>query len=147
MDNLSSARGLTALRNPQTHSSTKWEGLAVKPLRHHLPVHDGDVDEEEQDDKEVIHEAQQAKQRLRQDVQRRGQVGERADQAKQDADAEHPEEATDREHLPEGMAEQGGYVPQPVHQLKGGGGGGGGEIIIKAGSSSERLLARDLQLM
>lgn len=29
-------------------------------LRHHLTIHDGDVDEEEQDDKEIIHEAQQA---------------------------------------------------------------------------------------
>lgn len=132
--------------NPQSRSSTQWEGLAVEPLRHHLPVHDGDVDEEEQDDEEVVHEAQQAKQRLRQDVQRRGQVGERAHQAKQDADAEHPEEAADREHLPEGMAEQGGYIPQPVHQLwrrRRRRGRGGGEIIVKAGSSSERLHAQD----
>lgn len=123
--------------NPQTHSSTQWEGLAVEPLRHHLPVHDGDVDEEEQDHEEVVHEAQQAKQRLRQDVQWRGQVGERTNQAKQDADAEHPEETPHGEHLPEGMAEQGRYVPQSVHQLRGRLRGGGGEIIIKAGSSSE----------
>ena len=92
---------------------------AVEPLRHHLPVHDGDVDEEEQDDQEVVHEAQQAEQGLGQEVQRGHQVGEGAHQAQKDPEAKHPEQAAHGEELPEGVAQQGGHVAQSVHQLSG----------------------------
>lgn len=87
-------------------------------LRHHLTVHDGDVDEEEEDDEEIIHEAQQTDHALRDEVQRRGQVRQRAHQTQQDPDAEHPEEAADGEHLSEGVPEQRGNVPQTVQQLQ-----------------------------
>lgn len=91
---------------------------AGQPLRHHLTVHDGDVDEEEEDDEEIIHEAQQPDHALRDEVQRRGQVRQRAHQTQQDPDAEHPEEAADGEHLSEGVPEQRGNVPQTVQQLQ-----------------------------
>lgn len=94
-------------------------GSAVESLRHHLSVHDGDVDEQQQDDEEVIQEAEQAKQSLGQDVQRRRQVGDGSHQAEQDPDPEHPEEAAHREHLPEGVTEERGNVPESVHQLGG----------------------------
>lgn len=89
--------------------------LAVQSLRDHLSVHDGDVHKEEQDYKEIIHESQEPEKRLGEDVERRGQVGERADQAEKDSNPEHPEEATHREHLPEGVTQQGGHISQPVH--------------------------------
>lgn len=61
-------------------------------LGHHLAVHDGDVYEEQQDHKQVVHEPQQAEERLGDKVQRGGQVRQRPHQAQQDAEAEHPEE-------------------------------------------------------
>jgi len=91
---------------------------AVQSLRHHLPVHDGDVDKEQQDDQEVVHEAQQAEEGLGQEVQRRHQVGERAHQTQQDAHAEHPEEAAHGEEFPEGVAQQRGHVAEVFHQLQ-----------------------------
>lgn len=105
-------------------------GLTVESLRHHLSVHDGDVDQQQQDHKEVVQEAQQAEQSLRQDVQRRRQVGDGSHEAQEDPDPEHPEESAHREHLPEGVAEQRGDVSESVHQLGGGAGerrGGAGE--------------------
>lgn len=95
---------------------------AVESLRHHFSVHDGDVDEQQQDDEEIIQEAQQAEQSLGQDVERRRQVGDGANQAEKDPDPEHPEEAAHREHLPEGVTEERGNVSQSVHQLRGGAG-------------------------
>lgn len=89
--------------------------LAVQSLRDHLSVHDGDVHEEEQDYKEIVHETQKAEKGFREDVERRGQVGEGANQAEQDSNPEHPEETTHGKHLSEGVAEQGGHIPQPVH--------------------------------
>lgn len=94
-------------------------GLTVESLRHHFSVHDGDVDEQQQDHEEIIQEAEQAKQSLGQDVERRRQVGDGAHEAEEDPDAEHPEEAAYREHLPEGVTEQSGNVPESVHQLGG----------------------------
>lgn len=91
----------------------------IESLRHHLSVHDGDVDQEEQDDQEVIHEAQQAEEGLWQEVERGHQVGEGAHQTQQDPDAEHPEQAAHGEELPKGVAQQGGYVSQAVHQRSG----------------------------
>lgn len=95
-------------------------GSTVESLRHHFSVHDGDVDEQQQDDEEVIQEAQQAEQSLRQDVERRRQVGDGANEAEKDPDPEHPEEAPHREHLPEGVTEERGNVSESVHQLGGG---------------------------
>lgn len=103
-------------------NQSRWRhgGSAVESLRHHFSVHDGDVDEQQQDDEEIIQEAQQAEERLRQDVQRRRQVGDGANEAEQDPDPEHPEEAAHREHLPEGVTEERGNVSESVHQLGGG---------------------------
>lgn len=95
-------------------------GSTVESLRHHFSVHDGDVDEQQQDDEEVVQEAQQAEQSLRQDVERRRQVGDGANEAEKDPDPEHPEEAAHREHLPEGVTEERGNVSESVHQLGGG---------------------------
>lgn len=39
-------------------------------LGHHLTIHDGDVNKEEQNDKEIVHEAQQADHTFRDEVQR-----------------------------------------------------------------------------
>lgn len=89
--------------------------LAVQSLRDHLSVHDGDVHEEKQDYKEIVQETQKTEQGFREDVKWRGQVGEGTDQAEQDSNPEHPEETPDGEHLPEGVTEQGGHIPQPVH--------------------------------
>lgn len=36
-----------------------------QPLRHHFPVHDGDVDEKQDDHKKVIHETQDSKESFR----------------------------------------------------------------------------------
>lgn len=97
------------------HVSEPRPRLAVQSLRHHLSVHDGDVHEEKEDDKDIVHESQQAEQRLREDVERRGQVSERPDEAEKNSNPEHPEEAAHGEHLPEGMTQQGGHISQPVH--------------------------------
>ncbi len=99
-----------------------WSGRGQRssgqPLRHHLAVHDGDVDEEQQDDEEVVHEAQQPHHTLGDEVQRRGQVGQSAQHTQQDPDAEHPEETPDGEHLSEGVPQQRRDVPQTVQQLQ-----------------------------
>lgn len=86
-------------------------GSSCQSLCHHLPIHNGNIDEEEENDKEVIHEAQQAEESLWDEVKRRGQVCECPHQAQQDTDAKHPEQTSDREHLPEGMAQECGDVP------------------------------------
>lgn len=112
--------------------------LTVESLRHHFSVHDGDVDEQQQDDEEIIQEAQQAEQSLGQDVQRRRQVGDGADEAEKDPDPEHPEEAAHREHLPEGVAEERGDVYEPVHQLGGAGQQTGEANINQQGTTSAR---------
>lgn len=91
--------------------------LTVESLRHHFSVHDGDVDEQQQDHEKIVQEAQQAEQGLGQDVERRRQVGDGANEAEKDPDPEHPEEATHGKHLPEGMTEQRGNVSKSVHQL------------------------------
>ena len=92
--------------------------LAVQPLRNHLSVHDRDVHEEKQDYKEIIHESQEAEKRLGEDVERRGQVGESTNEAEENTNPEHPEEAAHGEHLPEGMTEQSGNISQPLHKLR-----------------------------
>lgn len=96
------------------------EHLAVQSLCDHLSVHDRDVHKEEKDDKEIIHESQETEKCLGDDVERRGQVCDCANQAEKNSNPEHPEEATYREHLSKGMTEQGGHVSQPVHILGGG---------------------------
>lgn len=101
----------------QAKASPAIEHLAVQSLRDHLSVHDGDVHKEEQDDKEIVHEPQETEKGLWEDVERRHQVGECADEAEEDSDPEHPEEATNRKHLPKGMTQQGGHISQPVHKL------------------------------
>lgn len=53
--------------------------LTVQSLRDHLPVHDRDVNKEKQDYKEIIHESQETKKCLREDVEWRRQVGDCAD--------------------------------------------------------------------
>lgn len=65
--------------------------LAVQSLRDHLPVHDRDIDEEEEDDEEVVHESEKAEKRLGEDVERRGQVGEGSNQTEENSDSKHPE--------------------------------------------------------
>ena len=94
------------------------EHLAVQSLCDHLSVHDRDVHEEKQDHKEIVHESQEAEECLGDDVEWRGQVGERSHQAEKNSDPEHPEEAAHWEHLSEGVAEQGGHISQPVHKLR-----------------------------
>ena len=69
------------------------EHLAVQSLCDHLSVHDRDVHEEKQDHKEIVHESQEAEECLGDDVEWRGQVGERSHQAEKNSDPEHPEEA------------------------------------------------------
>jgi len=93
--------------------------LPVQSLRDHLSVHDRDVHEQEKDYKEIVHEAQKAEKRFGDDVKRRRQVGDRTNQAQEDSNPEHPEEAAHRKHLPEGVTKQGGNIPQPVHKLWG----------------------------
>lgn len=110
------AAGFT--QKPATGAARERDTSSGQPLRHHLTVHDGDVDEEEQDDEEVVHEAQQPHHALGDEVQRRGQVRQRAHQTQQDPDAEHPEEAADGEHLSERVPQQRRDVPQTVQQLQ-----------------------------
>lgn len=75
--------------------------LSVQSLCHHFSVHDRDVNEEEDDDEEIVHEAQQTEKGLGHEVERRRQVGEGPDQAEEDPDPEHPEQPAHGEHLPE----------------------------------------------
>lgn len=91
------------------------EHLAVQSLCNHLSVHDRDVHKEKQDYKEIVHESQETEEGLGEDIERRGQVRERADQAEKNPNSEHPEEATHGKHFSEGMTKQGGHVSQPVH--------------------------------
>lgn len=86
-------------------------------LGHHLAVHDGDVDEEQEDDEEVVEEAQQTHDALGDEVERRRQIHQRSQQNQQDPQPEHPEQASHGEHLSEGVPEQRGDVPEPVQQL------------------------------
>lgn len=110
------------LQNSLSRSLVAWceqtRVLAVQSLRDHLAIHDGDVDEEQEDHEEVVHESQEAKKSLGDEVERRREVGDGADEAEKNPDPEHPEQAAHRKHLPEGVAEQGGHVSQPVHQLE-----------------------------
>lgn len=101
-----------------TQQNSSEQRSSGQALRHHLAVHDGDVDEEQQDDEEVIHEAQQPHHALWDEVQRRGQVGQSAQHTQQDPDAEHPEETSHGEHLSEGVPQQRRDVPQTVQQLQ-----------------------------
>lgn len=91
--------------------------LAVQSLCHHFSVHDRDVHKQEKNYEEIVHETQKAKKRFREDVKRRGQVGDCTDQAEKNSNPEHPEETTHCKHLPEGVTQQGGYIAQPVHKL------------------------------
>lgn len=100
----------------QAKASVKSGPLAIQSLCDHLSVHDGDVHEEKQDYKEIVHETQKTEKGFRKDVERRGQVGEGSNQAEEDSNPEHPEQTTHGKHLPESMTEQGGHIPQPVHK-------------------------------
>lgn len=93
-------------------------GSAGQPLCHHLTIHDGDVNEEEQNDKEIIHEAQQADHTFWDKVQWGRQVGQRSHQTQQNPNAKHPEETADGEHLSESVPKQRGHVSQAVHKLQ-----------------------------
>lgn len=92
--------------------------LAVQSLSNHLPVHDRDIHKEKEDYKEIVHESQKTKERFGENVERRGQVSDRPDQAEENSNPEHPKEATHSKHLSEGMTKQGGHIPQPVHKLR-----------------------------
>lgn len=102
----------------QAKASFVSDHLAVQSLCNHLSVHDWDVYKEKQDYKEIVHEAQKSEKCFGEDVERRGQVGEGTNEAEKNSDSEHPEEAAHGKHLPEGMTQQGGHVPQPVHKLR-----------------------------
>lgn len=55
--------------------------LAIQSLCDHLSVHNRDVHKEQQDYKEIVHESQETEERLGEDVEWRGQVGESTNQA------------------------------------------------------------------
>lgn len=92
--------------------------LSIQSLSDHLPVHDWDVHKQKEDDEEVVHESQKAKERFREDVERWGQVRDGTNKTEKNANPEHPEEPAHWKHLPEGVTKQGGNIAQPVHQLR-----------------------------
>ena len=76
-----------------------------------------EVNGDQDQDEDVVHEAEDAEGRFGQDVQRWHQVGERGQQAQHDPQTEHVHETTDGEELVPQVAQQRGQLADVVHQL------------------------------
>ena len=86
--------------HPLGHSSAKHSAHQPSESRGHVaPVDDADADHDEHHHEDFVEEAEQSEHGLRQDVQRRGHVQQRRQEADHHADPEHEEQAALAEAL------------------------------------------------